>query len=90
MNVEEILAVLLTPTSQVALIMALAQLVKELGVPSKFIPVIDVVLGVLSGVCVYGLLGKMGIAYGIILGIALGLSACGLFSGIKNIKEALK
>lgn len=90
MNVEEILAVLLTPTSQVALIMALAQLVKELGVPSKFIPVIDVVLGVLSGVCVYGLLGKMGIAYGIILGVALGLSACGLFSGIKNIKEALK
>lgn len=90
MNVEEILAVLLTPTSQVALIMALAQLVKELGVPSKFIPVIDVVLGVISGVCVYGLLGKMGIAYGIILGIALGLSACGLFSGIKNIKEALK
>lgn len=90
MDVEEILAVLLTPTSQVALIMALAQLVKELGVPSKFIPVIDVVLGVISGVCVYGLLGKMGIAYGIILGIALGLSACGLFSGIKNIKEALK
>ena len=27
---------------------------------------------------------------GIIIGIALGLSACGLFSGIKNVKEEIK
>lgn len=90
MEAQEIITVLLTPTSQVALIIALAQLIKELGLSAKYIPVVDLVLGIISGVCVFGLIGEMGIAYGIIIGIALGLSACGLFSGIKNIKEATK
>ena len=63
-EVQEVLATLLTPAAQVALIIALAQLIKEVGFPAKFIPVVDLVLG-----------------------IVLGLSACGLFSGIKNIKE---
>lgn len=90
MEATDIITMLLTPASQIALIIAIAQLIKELGFPTKYLPVIDLVLGIISGVCVFGLLGGMGIAYGLLLGIALGLSACGLFSGIKNIKEATK
>lgn len=87
MEVQEVIAMLLTPVSQVALIMALAQLIKEIGFPAKFIPAVDLVLGIISGICVYGLMLGYGIGQGLLLGIALGLSACGLFSGIKNIKE---
>lgn len=90
MDNQELIAMLLTPAAQVALIIAIAQLIKEVGLPSKFIPVVDLVLGIISGICVYGLIDGMGIGYGFIIGIALGLSACGLFSGIKNIKEATK
>lgn len=87
MEVQEVIATLLTPVSQVALIIALAQLIKGIGFPAKFIPVIDLVLGIISGICVYGLMLGYGIGQGLLLGIALGLSACGLFSGIKNVKE---
>ena len=85
MSGEEIITVLLTPSMQVALIMAIAQLVKQLGLPAKWIPVVDVVCGVISGVVVFGILQGLGIVQGIIIGLALGLSACGLFSGIKNV-----
>lgn len=87
MEAQEIIAMLLQPAAQVALIIALAQLIKEVGLNAKYIPIVDVVLGLISGIGVYGLLQGMGIAYGIIIGLALGLSACGLFSGIKNLKE---
>lgn len=90
MEVQEVIAMLLTPVSQVALIMALAQLIKEVGFPAKFIPLVDLILGIISGVCVYGLMLGYGVGQGILLGIALGLSACGLFSGIKNVKEGAK
>lgn len=86
MGVQEIIATLLTPASQVALIMAIAQMIKELGCPTRIIPIIDLVLGIASGICVYGLLQGLGVPYGILLGIALGLSACGLYSGVKNVK----
>lgn len=86
MNAQDIIVMLLTPASQIALIIALVEMIKSMGFPTKFIPLVDLVLGLISGICVYGLMQGMGIANGIILGIALGLSACGLFSGIKNLK----
>lgn len=82
---DELINYLLAPAGQVALIIGLAQLVKNLGVPSKWIPLFDVVLGLLSGVIVYGFEYDLGILKGVMLGLAIGLSACGLFSGIKNV-----
>lgn len=90
MNTEELIAYLLTPATQVALIIALAELCKQLGVPAKFIPLIDLILGIISGVLVSGIMLGVGIPVGIILGIAMGLSACGLFSGIKNTLQSGK
>lgn len=84
-NVMDLIGYLLTPTAQVALIIGLAELVKKAGMNSKYIPLVDVVLGLVSGICVYGLALGYGMVNGILLGLALGLSACGLFSGVKNL-----
>lgn len=84
MNADELITYLVTPVAQVALIMGLAELIKRLGLDKRWIPLIDLALGILSGVVVYG---QYGLVNGVIIGIALGLSACGLFSGIKNVME---
>ena len=85
MDVMDLIGYLLTPTAQVALIIGLAELIKKAGMDSKYIPIVDVVLGLISGIGVYGFALGYGTVNGIMLGLALGLSACGLFSGAKNL-----
>jgi len=89
MDVQELIAYLLSPVAQIGLIIGLAEIVKQF-VDKKWIPIFDVLCGVLSGVLVYGLVLGYGIGQSIVLGIAMGLSACGLFSGIKNLTEGMK
>lgn len=81
---DEMINYLLAPVGQVALIIGIAQLIKNIGFPVKFIPLTDLLLGLLSGVVVYGYEFDLGIIKGVMIGLAMGLSACGLFSGIKN------
>lgn len=90
MDINELLTYLLTPVAQVAVIMALAELVKRLGLDNRFIPLVDLALGVLSGVLIYVIYLGMHPIEGIVIGTALGLSACGLFSGVKNVSEKIK
>ena len=90
MNLDELIAYLLAPAGQVALIIGLAQLVKGLGLNAKWIPLFDVALGIASGLCVYGYEYHLGLIRGFMIGLAIGLSACGLFSGIKNLVEKAK
>ena len=88
MNVDELIKYLLNPVGQIAIIMALAEMIKRLDiVPKKFIPLIDVMLGIISGLVVFGYSMGLGAIKGVILGLAIGLSACGLFSGIKNVTK---
>lgn len=87
MDINELIKYLLTPVAQIALIIGIAEMMKRLGIASKFIPLIDLGLGLVSGICIYGLSMGYGIAESIVLGIALGLSACGLFSGVKNVAQ---
>ena len=84
MDISTLIESLLLPTSQVALIIGLAELCKRVGVNTKYIPLIDLALGIISGVCIYGVSMGYGALKGVVVGIAIGLSACGLFSGIKN------
>jgi uncharacterized membrane protein HdeD (DUF308 family) len=84
---EDLLNYLLAPVGQVALIIGLAQLVKNLGLKSKYIPLFDVLCGLVGGILVYFIEFKYDIIQSIMIGLAIGLSACGLFSGIKNITE---
>ena len=69
----------------VPLIVGLVELVKKLGLPSKFCPVVSVILGVIIGL-VY--ISPDDVAKGVLVGASLGLSAVGLYSGTKNTKEA--
>ena len=87
MDIAELINYLLTPVAQVALIIGIAEVIKRVGCPSRWIPLIDLGFGLLSGILVYGINLKYGIPIGIVVGLALGLSACGLFSGIKNTFE---
>lgn len=87
MEAKDLITQLITPMGQIALIMALAELCKQLGINKKWIPIIDVILGLISGLGVFYLLLHYSVPESIILGLALGLSACGLFSGVKNITQ---
>ena len=87
---DELIKYLLSPAAQIGLIIGIAEVFKRVGAKPKFIPLLDLGLGLISGVFVYGLLLRQGIGIGIIMGFALGLSACGLFSGVKNVKEEIK
>ena len=82
---EDLLNYLLAPAGQVAIIIGLAEAVKGIGFPKRYIPIFDIVLGLISGLVVYGYEYHLGLVRGFMLGLAIGLSACGLFSGIKNI-----
>lgn len=85
MSIEELMTYLVTPVAQVLLIMGLAEVIKRLNImPNKFIPVVDIVMGILLSIAVYW---SYGIVKAVLAGIAIGLSACGLFSGIKNVTQ---
>lgn len=84
---DELINYLLAPVGQVALIIGLAQLAKNLGLKSKLIPLFDVLCGLVGGILVYFIEFKYDIVQSVMIGLAIGLSACGLFSGIKNIAE---
>lgn len=71
----------------VPLILALVELFKRTGLPDKWSPVLSVVLGLLAGVFV---LDTGDLYEGIVVGLALGLSATGLYSGTKNVKEGVE
>ena len=85
MDIDEFMTYLFTPIVQVALIIVLAVVVKRLGMETRFIPLFDVAIGLIGGIMIYGVNLGYGILRGALIGIALGLEACGLFSGCKNL-----
>lgn len=87
MGGDELISYLVSPVSIIGLIIGLAEIAKLFNVSPKFIPLLDLMLGLFFGVFLYGLFFDYGIMQGGLIGIALGLSACGLFSGFKNISS---
>lgn len=88
MDTNELINYLLSPVAQVGIIIAIAEIVKRLELfDSKYIPLVDLILGIVSGILVFGIMQGLGVGTGIMLGVALGLMACGLFSGVKNVIE---
>lgn len=64
-------------------IIGLLEIAKGLGLNTKYVPIVSVILGVLS-VCVYG---SGNVAENVLVGLAVGLSAVGLYSTTKNVLE---
>lgn len=87
MTVDELINYLLSPIGLTALVIGLAELCKKVGCPTKYIPLIDLGLGLMGGLAVFGFELGYGTLKGIMIGLAIGLSACGLFSGIKNLTK---
>lgn len=85
MEVGNLIEYLMTPVAQVGLIIGLAEIVKGFGLETRWIPLVDLALGLISGIFVYHFAFDYGLIQSAVIGIALGLSACGLFSGYKNV-----
>lgn len=87
MDSVDLISYLVSPVSVIGLIVGLAEIAKILNVDPKLIPLVDLMLGLFFGVCFYGFVLNYGVIKGAVIGIAFGLSACGLFSGFKNISS---
>lgn len=87
MNIDDLINYLLSPVGLTALVIGLAELCKKIGCPTKYIPLIDLGLGLMGGIAVFGYEYGYGALKGIMIGFAIGLSACGLFSGAKNLMK---
>lgn len=85
MGIDDVMTNLFAPIVQVGLIIGLAEVVKKMGLETRFIPIFDVVLGMICGILVYGVSLGYGFLRGVLIGIALGLEACGIFSSYKNV-----
>ena len=70
----------------VLLIMGIAEMLKGLGFNAKFLPIVNLMLGLAAGI----ILNQNDVLKGIFTGLAVGLSASGLYSGVKNTKEGIQ
>ncbi|MES1045277.1 hypothetical protein FOA22_12435 [Heyndrickxia oleronia] len=68
----------------IPLILALVQFFKKVGLPEKYSPIIAVFFGLFAGIFYL----DAPIKEGIIVGLMLGLSATGLYSGTKNLVKS--
>ncbi len=71
----------LNETVVIPIIMSIVEMVKGLGLPSKFSAVVAVIVGALIGVF---FVEPQCIKTGLFKGIVYGLTASGLYSGTKN------
>jgi len=83
-KVEELLVYAGIPA--VLLIMGIAEMLKGLGFNAKFLPIVNLMLGLAAGI----ILNQNDVLKGIFTGLAVGLSASGLYSGVKNTKEGIQ
>lgn len=69
----------------IPLILGIVELFKRGGLPVKYSPFVAVTVGLLFGIFYI----NADIKQGIIVGLMLGLSATGLYSGSKNIAQKM-
>ena len=83
-NIDDFLPNLIAPSTIIGTIMGIAEVLKIAGLLSKVIPLLDVFLGLVFSLFLYSNVLGQDVVKSAVFGIVLGLSACGLFSGIKN------
>ncbi|WP_338470044.1 hypothetical protein R4Z10_14680 [Niallia sp. XMNu-256] len=64
----------------IPIIIGVVEVVKRVGLPIKYSPLVSLLLGL-----VFGILYVQPLLDGIIVGLMVGLSATGLYSGSKNV-----
>jgi uncharacterized membrane protein len=71
----------------IPLVMGISEVIKKVGFNQKFLPIVNLILGLGAGIV---FLNPGDIKAGVIQGLFIGLSASGLYSGVKNVAEELK
>jgi len=71
----------------IPLILGVVELCKQLGLPNKFAALLSCILGVVIGL-VY--VAPNNPLEGVMVGLSMGLAACGLYSGVKNTVQGIK
>lgn len=67
----------------------LVEVVKRLGLNSKFAPVVSIIVGLALSILAFYLKGTE-LLTTIFAGLIVGLSSVGLFSSVKNVAQGLK
>lgn len=70
----------------VPVLIGILEAIKRAGFNSKFIPLLSIILGIGMGIAFTGFELKAGI----MTGLFIGLSAVGLYSGVKNVSIGIK
>lgn len=70
----------------IPIIIALAEIAKRLGLKPKYIPIFDIILGLIAGFVYLSADPKEAI----FLGLGMGLAADGVYSGVKNTVQGIK
>lgn len=71
----------------IPLVIGLSEVMKKIGFNQKFIPIVNLVFGLVAGMV---FINPGDIKAGVIQGLFIGLSASGLYSGVKNIAEEIR
>lgn len=71
----------------IPLISGLVEVFKQVGIPKKYSSMLSIIIGILLGI-VY--LDPADMKKGFLMGVMLGLSASGLYSGTKSVQETIK
>jgi hypothetical protein len=78
---------MITDAVIIAIIMGLAETVKQIGFSKKFLPLFNIVLGVAAFFVWQGFDEWQTALFS---GIVAGLTASGLYSGVKNVVQGVK
>lgn len=70
----------------VPVVIALAKVAKTLSFPTKFIPILDMAIGMLGSY----LFIETELKFQMLIGVVAGLIACGTYSTVKNTVQAIK
>jgi len=70
----------------VAVVMAFAEALKRMGFPSKFIPAVNIIAGILASF----VWDRSDWVTAVFTGVVVGLTASGAYSGTKNIIQGIK
>lgn len=89
MDIDSLISYLATPAAQVGVIIGLVQIIRNLGVKTKLLPIASLLVGMICGTFVYGFISGYGIIKGMLIGVALGLASSGLFEYGKTYLENL-
>jgi len=81
--------IVITTPLIIAIIIGLVEVFKKVGLNKKFAPILSVILGLVTSFLVI-YFADTPVLNAIIGGIIIGLSATGLYSGVKNTTEGLK